>query len=392
MLSVFALFGILIVSCLMSVAILGSLIRTAVPGVGRWCLGYALVATASTCIVLAGPGAGAITIVATSVATLGAVVLLVQGTRQFFGMRAVWHTESAALVMLCAALVYFMWVSPSAGARGVLVSLGLIYGRLAVGTLVLRHASRESTRYACRLIVVAAGLGALVYVARIAAIVSGAVPSLTFVQPSPWNVALLGLAIVTLPCISIGMVMLAHDRILGRMEKLATIDELTGALTRRAFIARAQVLLAQAREKGDPLSIAILDIDNFKAVNDGFGHAVGDRILAHVASVVSAQLRPCDLFGRLGGEEFAILFAYAQKHDAATLTNTLRLAVERSSAEGVRCTLSAGVGRFVPADTLESAMVRADAALYVAKAAGRNRVVMTSDAEEGEARYFAESR
>ncbi|HKR42688.1 MAG TPA: GGDEF domain-containing protein [Paraburkholderia sp.] len=376
----------------MSVAILGSLIRTAVPGVGRWCLGYALVAAASTWIVLAGPRAGAITIVVTSVATLGAVVLLVQGTRQFFGMRAVCRTESAALAMICAALVYFMWVSPSNGARGVLVSLGLIYGRLAIGALVLRHASREGTRYACRLIAVAAGLGALVYVARIGAIVSGAVPSLTFVQSSPWNVALLGLAIVTLPCMSIGMVMLAHDRILGRMEKLATIDELTGALTRRAFIARAQVLLAQAREKGDPLSIAILDIDNFKAVNDGFGHAVGDRILAHVAAVVTGQLRSCDLFGRLGGEEFAILFAYAQKHDAATLTNTLRLAVERSSAEGVRCTLSAGVGRFVPADTLESAMVRADAALYVAKAAGRNRVVMTSDAEEGEARYLAESR
>ncbi len=392
MLSAFALFGILIVSCLMSVAILGSLIRTAVPGVGRWCLGYALVAAASTWIVLAGPGAGGITIVATSVATLVAVVLLVQGTRQFFGMRAVWRTESAALVMICAALVYFMWVSPSVGARGVLVSLGLIYGRLAIGTLVLRHAAREGTRYACRLIAVAAGLGALVYVARIAAIVFGAVPSLSFLQPSPWNVVLLGLAIVTLPCMSIGMVMLAHDRILGRMEKLATIDELTGALTRRAFIDRAQVLLAQAREKGDPLAIAILDIDNFKAVNDGFGHAVGDRILAHVASVVTAQLRSCDLFGRLGGEEFAILFAYAQKHDAATLTNALRLAVERSSAEGVRCTLSAGVGKFVSADTLESAMVRADAALYVAKAAGRNRVVMTSDAEEGEICYLAESR
>lgn len=392
MLSAFALFGILIVSCLMSVAILGSLIRTALPGVGRWCLGYALLAVAPTWIVVSGPQAGGITIVGASIAILGAVVLLVQGTRQFFGERAVWVAESVAFVAICAALVCFTWVSPNVDARGVLMSLGLIYGRLAVGTLALRHASREGTRYACWLIAVAAGTGALVYVARIGAIVFGAAPSLSFVQPSPWNVALLGLAILTSPCVAIGMVMLAHDRLLGKMEKLATIDELTGALTRRAFIARAQVLLAQAREKGDPLSIAILDIDNFKAVNDGFGHAVGDRILTHVASVVTGQLRSCDLFGRLGGEEFAILFAYAQKHDAAALTNTLRLAVERSSAEGVRCTLSAGVGKFVPADTLESAMVRADAALYVAKAAGRNRVIMTSDAEEGEVRYLAESR
>jgi diguanylate cyclase (GGDEF)-like protein len=81
------------------------------------------------------------------------------------------------------------------------------------------------------------------------------------------------------------------------MEQFASIDELTGVLMRRAFMARASVLLREAPEKGKPLSIAILDIDKFKAVNDGFGHAVGDRILRHVTSVVSARLRSCDLFG-----------------------------------------------------------------------------------------------
>ncbi|MFP3758371.1 GGDEF domain-containing protein, partial [Cupriavidus sp. SIMBA_020] len=88
------------------------------------------------------------------------------------------------------------------------------------------------------LIAVAAWLGALVYLARIVAIVLGLAPALSFLQPSPWNIALLGLAIVSLPCMSTGMVMLAHERILRRMEKLATVDELTGALTRRAFMER----------------------------------------------------------------------------------------------------------------------------------------------------------
>ncbi|SDE40162.1 GGDEF domain-containing protein [Paraburkholderia lycopersici] len=392
MLSAFTLFGILTVSCLMSVAILGSLIRSAVPGVSRWCLGYAMLAVASSWVLLAGAGAGAITMIGVSMTTLGAVMLLVQGTRQFFGVSPVRRGECVALLVVFVVLLYFTRVSPNVGARGMLISIGLAYGRITVGTLALRHAAGEGSRYACRLVTAAAWLGALVSIARTIAIAFGVVPSLSFLQPSPWNVALLGLAIVTLPCLSTGMVMLAHDRVLRKMEKLATIDELTGALTRRAFMEKANVLLSQARERGGALSIVILDIDNFKAVNDGFGHAVGDRLLAHVASVVAAQLGAGDLFGRLGGEEFAIVFASAGKHDAATLTNALRLAVERSSAGGVACTLSAGVGRLVPADTLESALVRADAALYVAKAAGRNRVIMTSEVDGDEAGYVAEPR
>ncbi|NIE62980.1 GGDEF domain-containing protein [Burkholderia sp. Ax-1719] len=376
--SAVALLGTLIVSCLMSVAILGSLARTTLPGVIRWCLGYALLAAASVWILIAGMHGGALTIVGVSFATMGAVLLLVQGTRCFFGTPPVRSDELLALAVVCAALAYFTVVSPNVGARGVLISLGLVYGRIAVGVLALRHASGERTRYACRLIAASAWLGALFYFARIAVIVFGVAPTLSFIQPSPWNVVLLGLAIVTLPCMSTGMVMLAHARILERMEKLATIDELTGALTRRAFMERANALLCDVRARGGLLSIAILDIDKFKVVNDSFGHAVGDRLLAQVSSAIAAQLRVCDLFGRLGGEEFAVLFVYADKDDALRMTNELRGAVERSSADGVSCTLSAGVDGIGANDTLGSAIVRADAALYVAKASGRNRVTVAN--------------
>lgn len=374
-----ALLGTLIVSCLMSVAILGSLARTALPGVIRWCLGYALLAASSVWILLAGMAGGAITIIGVSFLTLGAVLLLVQGTRCFFGAPPVRRDEWLALVVCCAALAYFTVISPNIGARGVLISLGLVYGRIAVGVLALRHASGERSRYACRLIAASAWLGALFYVARIGVIVSGVAPKLSFIEPSPWNVVLLGLAIVTLPCMSTGMVMLAHARILERMEKLATIDELTGALTRRAFMERAHALLCAVRAQGGAVSIAVLDIDKFKAVNDSFGHAVGDRLLAQVSSAVASQLRRCDLFGRMGGEEFAVLFANTRKDEALRMTNELRMAVQRSSADGVSCTLSAGVDGIEAHDTLESAIVRADAALYVAKASGRNRVTVAPD-------------
>ncbi|MFD1559728.1 GGDEF domain-containing protein [Paraburkholderia silviterrae] len=381
MLSPLALFGILIVSCTMSVAILGSLRRTAVPGVVRWCVAYALLAVASTAVLFAGDRPRPFAIVAISFITMVAVALLLQGTRQFFGIPPTRRAELAAFAAAFAAMVYFTCVSPSIEARVVCLSVVLAYGRIAAATLALRHARHAGARYAARFVAVSAWLGALSHLARAGAVVFGLVPPVAFVQPSPWNVVLLGLAIVSSPCMSIGMVMLAHDQLIRRMERLATIDELTGALMRRAFMEKAGVLLGEAREAGKALSIAILDIDNFKSINDSFGHAVGDRTLTHIGSVVLGQLRGCDLFGRLGGEEFAILFVDTRKSDAAALTNALRLALERVPDDGVRCTFSAGVERIALADTLEGAMARADAALYLAKAMGRNRVVTASEVD-----------
>ncbi|WP_287277649.1 MULTISPECIES: GGDEF domain-containing protein [Ralstonia] len=381
MLSPLILVGIVIMSCLMSVAILGSLLRTGVMGIGRWCLAHALLAAALVWMLVAGTQPGQFTTIGAALIAVTAMLLLVQGMRQFFGMSYVRHDETAAFAIAFAALVYFTYASPNFGAKIALVSILLAYSRIAVGTLALRHAPRDGARYPYRFVAAAAYLGALFHIAR--AVAGGfGVPQMALLDPSPWNVLFLGLAIVTLPCLSTGMVMLAHDQLARRMEQLASIDELTGALMRRAFIEKANAVLRETVAKGKPVSIAILDIDEFKAVNDAFGHAVGDRTLRHVASVVTARLRSSDLFGRLGGEEFAIICVEAQKADAAVLIDELRLAVEGSPIEGVRCTFSAGVECVMPGDTLEVALARADAALYLAKATGRNRVVTAPEVEE----------
>ncbi len=381
MLTPLILVGIVIMSCLMSVGILGSLLRTGVPGIGRWCVAHALLATALAWMLAAGAQPGQFTTIGAAFIALTALLLLVQGMRQFFGKAYARHDETAAFVIAFAAVVYFTYLSPNMGAKIALVSTLLAYARIAVGTLALRHAPRDGARYPYRFVAAAAFLGALFHIAR--AVAGGfGVPQMAMLEPSPWNVLFLGLAIVTLPCMSTGMVMLAHDQLARKMEQLASIDELTGALMRRAFMEKANALLREAAAKGTPVSIAILDIDEFKAVNDAFGHAVGDRILRHFASVVSARLRSRDILGRLGGEEFAIICVDARKRDAAALTNELRLAVERSPKDGVGCTFSAGVESVMPGDTLEVALARADAALYLAKATGRNRVVTAPEVDE----------
>lgn len=129
------------------------------------------------------------------------------------------------------------------------------------------------------------------------------------------------------------------------------------------------------------LSIAILDLDKFKAINDEHGHASGDQVLAHFASTVSGGLRHGDVFGRLGGEEFAVLSQSTGRVDAVHLMDQLRVRVAASrvaipSGE-VAYTFSAGVDEYHEGDTLANMMGRADAALYAAKAMGRNCVVGT---------------
>jgi diguanylate cyclase (GGDEF)-like protein len=163
-----------------------------------------------------------------------------------------------------------------------------------------------------------------------------------------------------------------------RMERLATIDELTGALVRRAFMERAEAAVKASRVSGTPLALAILDLDNFKAVNDRFGHPAGDRALAHFASAALGSLRSGELFGRLGGEEFAVLFPATRKDEALKLTNDLRLTIAAHPCGETPYTFSAGVDEFGPDDSLPRVLARADAALYSAKALGRDRVVAVS--------------
>jgi diguanylate cyclase (GGDEF)-like protein len=190
------------------------------------------------------------------------------------------------------------------------------------------------------------------------------------------------------------MVLLAHDRMAERLERLANRDELTGALTRRAFVAQAGVLIETARVKATPVVLAIVDIDHFKAINDHFGHAAGDRALAHFGRVVATGVRDTDLFGRMGGEEFALLFPAITREAAVMRLDALRvaaLAVRRGgdTAQAERdqatphagLTFSAGLDMLQPGDTLASLMARADAALYEAKTRGRDRVVSAQSAQ-----------
>ena len=169
---------------------------------------------------------------------------------------------------------------------------------------------------------------------------------------------------------------IAHDR----LEHLAALDPLTGIYNRRFGLGRLREEFGRAVRLTAPLGVLMLDIDHFKAVNDAYGHLVGDRVLKSVCAIVRSSLREGDVLLRYGGEELLAVMPAASGEDLLQMGERLRRAVEDSSvAEGektVRVTLSAG-GAAYPSQNVEreDGLIRlADEALYRAKEGGRNRV------------------
>ena len=165
------------------------------------------------------------------------------------------------------------------------------------------------------------------------------------------------------------------------LQKLATIDSLTQAFNRRAFYEKLNEESGRARRYGHALSVVVCDLDDFKLVNDTFGHAVGDQALSEFGSLVSGSLRESDFIGRVGGEEFALALPYSDIGAAVQTAERLRSSLEQTAidVEGNQCSLTISVGVSElrgEADSVSELMKRADDALYEAKTTGRNKVVI----------------
>jgi diguanylate cyclase (GGDEF)-like protein/PAS domain S-box-containing protein len=170
-----------------------------------------------------------------------------------------------------------------------------------------------------------------------------------------------------------------------KMVEMATTDFLTGLPNRRHLLARLEEEHARMqRIEGQCAAVLMLDLDNFKRVNDSFGHATGDNFLKHIAALIRSELRKIDTAGRLGGEEFAIVLPGADLTSARAFAERLRLQVANSPLmlkdQAIPLTISLGVAVLNVNDAnTDAALARADRALYRAKESGRNRVEIAAD-------------
>ena len=176
--------------------------------------------------------------------------------------------------------------------------------------------------------------------------------------------------------LAISLILLATDRVRAEFEHLATHDSLTNALTRRQLTEVCQLELERCNRHGRVMSVLLIDIDHFKAINDSRGHQAGDRVLVQFVDAVNTLLRRADVLGRLGGEEFVVLLPETSVEVARVVAERIRAKVAELT-DPAPFTVSIGVTTNVPAtDTVDAIMARADKAMYRAKEMGRNQVAL----------------
>jgi diguanylate cyclase (GGDEF)-like protein len=180
---------------------------------------------------------------------------------------------------------------------------------------------------------------------------------------------------------------LAKDQIAARYRRMSLTDPLTRVPNRRSFFATAERLLTRTRFARRPAALLMFDLDCFKTINDRYGHQTGDEVLIAFCQASTAMLRPADLFGRIGGEEFACLLPDTDRQDALRLAERIRTAFERDSQTVgglmLRATVSVGIAVSDNAKAdLGTLLKEADRALYRAKELGRNRVQISEPPEQ----------
>ena len=281
------------------------------------------------------------------------------------------------LVMLGSA--WFAYVVPSLHWR--IVSTSALMA-LLIGSSARAILRRNGPRGAIPMTTAAIFVGGTVLIAY-RAIDELAAPLLvdSFFQLPPgqnWAFVLLGL----LPVLStVGFLLMCTERSQQELERAAQLDYLTGIYNRRAIEDLARRAIAASRRHGMPMAMMIVDVDHFKRINDQFGHETGDQALMETVRRLRESLRSEDLVGRLGGEEFVAILPNTDAASALAAAERVRVAFAdtpmRFENESVTVTISAGVALLAPGDQQFSHLLRrADRAMYAAKNAGRNQVML----------------
>jgi diguanylate cyclase (GGDEF)-like protein len=199
-----------------------------------------------------------------------------------------------------------------------------------------------------------------------------------------WVYSMLMLALIS-NCLILMYLWFAAAEMYSTVEATAGVDALTGCLNRRSLMKIAAQEIARSDRSGMPLSIVMVDIDHFKAVNDTYGHGGGDAVLCALVPLLKENLRSVDVVARTGGEEFLLLLPDCDAIDAAAAVEELRQSVEQMQVEyegrAITVTISAGVTQRLPRSDSWTAMVnRADTSMYTAKSTGRNRTCVDEQA------------
>jgi len=309
-------------------------------------------------------------VLANQLLVLGTVTYYM-GTRSFMGQPLTWRHWNWVMAGTTIVFITLTYWLPNYALRVGFFSIvmGAIY--VAQMRFMLRNGGRN---FPVRLVEVVLALHMVVLATRLVSILTGNAGA-DLMEPSLFQTLYIGAYVITVLMLSIGAVLMATDRLRTELEHLATHDSLTQSLNRRALLQRCEDELERAQRYGNGPSIMMLDLDNFKAVNDTRGHQHGDAVLVHFAERTRQVLRRADRLGRYGGEEFLVLLPGADT--AAATSVAQRIHATLAAGHALDCQVSIGLTSWTgPHETLDAMLSRADAALYRAKNEGRNRTVV----------------
>ena len=363
------------------------LTRKTYPGFGLWTAGTTTYTFGFLFIALRNIIPNIFSIVLANVLLSSAALCFWEGTRCFHGK----EVRKIFIILLIAGYTvfqsYFTFVHNDIGVRIITYSLltAVIYGAIALELFrnvptVLRFSSWFT--------------GSLFALYGIFMVFRGLLTELLpplhdLLEPNMLQAMTFLLAIFFGIAWTFGFVMLNSERLEAdlrraqdKLQKMATTDFLTGIANSRHFSETGAHEVQRARRYKRPLALLMIDLDHFKKLNDKYGHAIGDKILVAFAGICKKCLRKADIFGRLGGEEFAILLPETDINGGSKFAERLRVIVEKSKikveSKPFHITVSIGVTELQPDDDqIDAALRRADDTMYEAKKRGRNQVAIS---------------
>jgi len=371
----------------LSLCVLGSLARSGMAGIRETIRANLLTLLAFFTFALQNTSAPWLVSVVVPNAAVGlALFSYYSGVRRLLGLSVPKHLMTLACLVALVVLLAYTYVDWRINPRIVAMSLLQMGFLIAVAVTVQRNMPMHRSRYSYRFVWAVALISAAVCALRAAIYALDLALPESLMEPNVWNIAFLTLGVLIMPCLTLGTIMIIHDRMLADREQEANTDFLTGLMSRKAWWLQAERYCAQALRTRRPLTLLLLDIDHFKRINDTHGHVAGDAVLRHFGLLATATLRTGDHVGRVGGEEFGVLFpdmrGDAVLDVAARLLDSVRRTPCAHGGSTISYTFSAGVAEWVPGENLQVFFERADRKLYAAKAAGRNRIVGPAEQAE----------
>lgn len=372
-------FVTVLVVCLQS-GILAALwlIHRDMRGIGFWAAGALMIALGVLGAFLLSGALPSAPLVVANLAIISGLVVTWWGIDAFFGRRPGYGLGVAIVAITLIGATYFVAIESSR--LRVVFLLGILALLAGLRLYSLLREVQVGTRFSQIMTSLALAAQGIYYLVLATAIYSLPLGEKPLAQVSIYGWIFLVPMLLSIVVV-FGVVLLVNQTIAARLKESARRDALTEALTRRAMEEVAEDELARSRRHNLPLSLLLLDIDHFKLVNDQYGHAAGDAALRQFAAAVRRCLRREDVFGRLGGEEFCALLPSTAVAGAVQLAERIRQSVANLAVEagGHRLSLKVSIGVVSLGEHgghWEDLVNQADRAMYAAKRAGRNRVIV----------------